>query len=296
MGYGDNVMATGMARGAADRGKRVALGDQAERRIRWDHNSELIFRHNPNLAPAKSQDDPDLEWIKYYKGHRLYNAPDHAQQKWRWRSSWGGAPQGEMYFTDEELRSAENFGSDYVVVEPNVPNWKTVAPNKQWPASRFEEVAEEVRSWGRTVVQLQYGEKHTLRAAWQARTTNYRWAVLVLSRAAYALLPEGGLHHGAAAQVRTVGGSLVRDHVPAVVLFGGFIPIRTTGYSFHANLGSASEGCGSFRPCAHCAKAMEEITADQVIRELKKIEGKWTRTGTASSAASQATTTTASTA
>jgi hypothetical protein len=55
------------------------------------------------------------------------------------------------------------------------------------------------------------------------------------------VLPEGGLHHAAAA----LG-------VPAVVIFGGFIAPRHTGYAAHVNLFTGGEACGMRLPCDHC--------------------------------------------
>jgi ADP-heptose:LPS heptosyltransferase len=71
--------------------------------------------------------------------------------------------------------------------------------------------------------------------------------------------PEGGLHHGAAA----VG-------IPAVVLFGGFIPPQVTGYKTHVNLtGGADFFCGSLQACKHCAEAMERIKSKHVCDAAK---------------------------
>jgi hypothetical protein len=66
--------------GAAARGKRIAFGDG--KKILWDHHSELIFRGNPNVAPPGSEGSPDLEWIPFYRGNRLYNR--QAGDRWIW--------------------------------------------------------------------------------------------------------------------------------------------------------------------------------------------------------------------
>ena len=41
MGYGDQLMATGMARGARERGKRIAFGEGG--RLWWDHYSKSFY-------------------------------------------------------------------------------------------------------------------------------------------------------------------------------------------------------------------------------------------------------------
>src|SRR6185369_14162072 len=80
MGLGDQLMATGLARGAHARGKRIAFGDG--RNIIWDANSAAIFRGNPNIARPGSERDRDIEWLPYYKGHRIYNRL--GDRKWIW--------------------------------------------------------------------------------------------------------------------------------------------------------------------------------------------------------------------
>ncbi len=69
MGLGDQLMASGMARGAKARDKRIAFGDG--RRIIWDGNSHEIFRGDPNVALPGSEGTTDLKWIAYYKGKRI---------------------------------------------------------------------------------------------------------------------------------------------------------------------------------------------------------------------------------
>jgi ADP-heptose:LPS heptosyltransferase len=82
-----------------------------------------------------------------------------------------------------------------------------------------------------------------------------------LARAKLYIGAEGGLHHAAAA----LG-------VPAVVLFGGFIPPLVTGYETHINLtGGAQEACGSLKPCDHCRKAMDAISVEEVAAAARTI-------------------------
>ena len=42
MGLGDQLIATGIAKGYHDRGKKLAFG--TGEKLMWDHNSERIFR------------------------------------------------------------------------------------------------------------------------------------------------------------------------------------------------------------------------------------------------------------
>lgn len=248
MGHGDNLIATGMARGAAARGKRIAFGDGA--RIIWDQHSAQVFRNNPNVAPPGSERANDLEWVEFYKGHRVYNHCINGQ--WIWNEEFSVVP-GEMFFSQDELEFAEIHGRGFVLIEPNVPQFKSVAPNKQWPIDRYRRLAERLVKSGLDVRQFKYQGGAMLPGVQGIKTPSFRHALAVLRKAALYVGPEGGLHHGAAA----VG-------IPAVVLFGGFIPPSVTGYSTHTNLTGGAAACGSLKRCRHCAVAMAAISVDEV--------------------------------
>lgn len=249
MGLGDNLMATGMARGAAARGKAIAFGDG--KKIRWDQNSATIFDRNPNIARPGAEGRGNLKWIPFYKGHRLYNS--HGDGRWIWNYEFRPTP-GEMFFSVAERRTAEAYAPGFVVIEPNVPTWKSVAPNKQWPAWRYNEVGKALAKSGHRLLQFSYKTGDVVNDAQQVISKDFRTALAILRRAALYIGPEGGLHHGAAA----VG-------VKAVVLFGGFIPPQVTGYDTHINLTGGAEACGSFNSCPHCRAAMDRISVDEVL-------------------------------
>lgn len=257
MGFGDEIMATGMARGAKDRGKRIAFGDGKQ--IIFSPWSAQIFRHNPNIARPGDEGDPDLEWIAHYKGRRLYNSVAPSGNRWIWNTDFRPTA-GEMFFSDEERRFAEPIPAGFVVIEPNVPLHKTVAPNKDWGASRYGAVAGELASQGHRVIQFGHETAYVRCAsATQISTPTFRHALALLSRAALYIGPEGGLHHGAAA----VG-------IPAVVLFGGFIPPSVTGYPTHTNLTGGAVACGKFNRCAHCRAAMDAISVEKVLHAANR--------------------------
>lgn len=255
MGLGDQLMATGMARGARDRGKRIAFGDG--RRILWDQNSEQIFRGNPNIAAPGSEGAADLEWIRYYKGHRIYNR--QAGHRWAWNMEFRPTP-GEVFLTVAEKQAGKRAGHGFVLIEPHVEAWKSVAPNKDWGAARYQDVADRLIADGHRIVQFGYAKGGSpLRGAEMVHTGSFRDALAVLSNASLYVGPEGGLHHGAAA----VG-------INAVVLFGGFIPPQVTGYPRHANLTGGADACGSLQPCNHCRNALASISVDEVYVAAKE--------------------------
>lgn len=249
MGAGDNLMATGMARGASARGRRIAFGNT--RQIIWDQHSAMVFRNNPNIAPPGSERSPDLEWITFYKGKRLYNQQEG--HRWVWNYDFRAKP-GEMFFSRDEIEFGDQFGKGFVLIEPNVPQQKSVAPNKQWPVMRYQEVAINLKRAGHDVRQFHYRGGDRLLEVGGIVTPSFRHALAVLRNASLYVGPEGGLHHGAAA----VG-------IPAVVLFGGFIPPQVTGYATHTNLTGGAQACGSLKTCRHCADAMAAISVDKVL-------------------------------
>jgi len=253
VGHGDDLMATGMARGAAARGKRIAFGDG--KTIKWGPWSAAIFRGNPNIAPPGSEHDKGIEWIHYYKGKRIYNEHDRAGNRWVWNLKFHPV-RGEMFFSEKECREASRHGGGFVLMEPNVPAAKNYAPNKDWGSANYQKVADGLRAAGLDVAQFAYPNSgRILDGARSVATESFRQALAVLANAVLYVGPEGGLHHGAAA----VG-------IPAVVLFGGFIPPQVTGYEMHTNLtGGAPSACGLLRPCEHCRAALAAIGVDEVL-------------------------------
>jgi len=250
VGIGDDIIATGMARGALKRGERIAFGDG--KKIRWGPYSEMVFRNNPNIARPGEEHRSDVRWINYYKGNRIYNRSGGTQWLWNYEFKIRA---GEFYFDASERQNQHN---DLIIVEPNVPQ-KPCGPNKQWPLERWKAVADELTAEGFTVRQFDYGAPH--RVAEGIPSPSFRQAAAWLQNARLAILPEGGLHHAAAA----VG-------APAIVLFGGFVPPKVLGYAEHVNLtGNTKTACGSFRRCPHCVSAMESITVDDVLDAAEKI-------------------------
>jgi Glycosyltransferase family 9 (heptosyltransferase) len=245
MGIGDEILATGFARGAAARGKRIAFGDG--QRLLWGPWCREAFRHNPNIATRA--DESNAEWIPYYKGHRGYNRLDATGRRWIWNYEFKAKP-GEFFFdAAERTRALRRPGT--VLLEPNVPWHKSVAVNKDWGRARYQALAEKLRRAGWRVLQTSYGK---IRLDVETIPVNsFRDAAAIIASVDLAIVPEGGLHHAAAA----VG-------TRAIVLFGGFIPPQVIGYDAHINLTGGAEACGSLNRCDHCRKALDAIEVDHV--------------------------------
>ncbi len=253
MGFGDELISTGLARGAADRGKRIAFGDG--RRQIWSAQSFELFRGNPNIAPLGSEGASEVEWVEHYRGHRLYG--DVAGGRWVFRDFV--CPPGEVFLTKEEkaLALSRLWRPDPVaIIEPRV---KAIGAcqgaNKQWPLVRYQELSSRLlAATGCRPVQLvPPGIPPRLRDVDMIETPSFRHALAILGLAQLYIGPEGGMHHGAAAM-----------GTPAVVIFGGFNTPRSTGYAWHENI-AIGEPCGSIEACWHCKAAMESISVDRVL-------------------------------
>lgn len=252
MGVGDEIMATGFARGAAARGKRIAFGDGT--RLLWGPFCEIAFRNNPNIA--RSLGEPGIEWMHYHKGQRGYNTLGLG--RWIWNYEFR-APRGEFFFDGRE-RAHTIKTRDAVLIEPNLPWHKPISVNKDWGLERFQALADLFKRRGYVVFQMSHG-KRRLHGVQVVNVPDFRCAAAALAGFNCIITPEGGLHHAAAA----VG-------APAVVLFGGCIPPGVLGYDGHVNLtGDADEACGSLRPCAHCRAALDRITVEEVYEYGRKL-------------------------
>ncbi len=250
MGLGDQLLATGMARGARARGKKIAFGDG--RKILWDKNSAEVFRNNPNIAKPGAERDQNVEWIPFYKGHRIYNT--QGRGRWLWNFDFQAKP-GEVFFDNAERRIGRRHGRGFILIEPDVPSWKSVAPNKDWGRANYQALADRLKTEGFRLAQFRHDKSSPpLNGVEGLKTLNFRDALALMSNGMLYVGPEGGMHHGAATVDK-----------PAVVLFGGFIPPEVTGYRSHVNLTGGAEACGSLTPCQHCRKAMANISVEEVF-------------------------------
>lgn len=255
MGYGDELLATSLARGAASRGRRAAFGDGC--RIIYSAQSFQIFENNPHVARPGDEKAPDLEWIPHYRGSRLYGrvVRDH----WKFRDmTW---EPGEVYLTKQEkaFALAHVWGSDPIaIVEPRTkPIGATAGVNKSWGVHKYQELASRLlAATGCHPVQLvPAGFDPLLEDVDIITTPSFRHALAILGLSQIFIGPEGGLMHGAAAM----------DVPGAVIVYGGFNGPRSTGYPRFDNITAGGEPCGTIAACPHCAAAMASISVDRVL-------------------------------
>lgn len=242
MGWGDEIIVTGTVRRMQEQdGRRVRVLD-ARGRPRWS----AIWEHNPRIAPPGWRRDGPT--VVDGPGRRPYIVKETRRQ-WVWRD-WI-CPVGEIVLSARERHLARAHAGR-VVLEPNL--MAKASPNKDWGWARWTQLAGRLQARGHEVTQLGPRGIRLLPGARHVETADFREACAVLSGAHLAVLPEGGLHHAAAA----LG-------VPSIVLFGGFISPRQTGYPHQLSLFRGGEPCGMRVPCAHCAAAMKAIEVEEVL-------------------------------
>lgn len=243
MGMGDELMAAGEAAALAARaGLPVTILD-----INMRPRRHKVWTHCQDVDMAGG------------RGPRIVNGPscrpyiDYAAstpERWAWKLY---RPQRARLSIGADLLAWAETYAGSVIVEPNV---KYNAPvGKSWGPERWQAL---VDAWpGLPWLQVSVPGTHRLRGVRHVEPPTFGHLFAVLARSQAAVLPEGGLHHAAAA---------VR--LPAVVLFGGYISPETTGYAEHVNIFTGGEACGLRSPCEHCRQAMAAITVDRVLAAL----------------------------
>jgi hypothetical protein len=251
VGIGDEVMVTGeVKRRAAGTMRRFAIRDLRKGGIQRWHE---IWNGNPRIVLPG---DPFDEWLDNSGGNRPY-IETKGSRAWVWKE-YKPEP-GEIFLTKIE-KSYAAVGRGKIIIQPGIK--AGASPNKQWGIRNWEKLIESHPKlpW------LQIGDGTEPRLSIPFfKASGFRIACAVVSGARSAVLHEGGLHHAAAALGK-----------PSVVIYGGFISPRSTGYDLHRNLfvdpeGHRPLGCGMRTYCPHCEKAMQLISPWQVHKELEAL-------------------------
>lgn len=247
MGIGDEIMAAAQAREVACRDcVPVHILDRKGRpRDHW------VWRKNAHIAPPE------------YGGpvSRITNGPsarpyvDYSKSdKRRWfYTSWKApelSPADLPWLDWDAMRPME-----YVIVEPTLK--ANASPNKQWGKwQRFVNANPDIK-----FMQLGPGNANRLQGVKHVQTRTFHEALVYLGSARAAVLPEGGLHHAAAAM-----------DVPSIVLFGGMTSPDNTGYANQTNLYVDDEEALGWRvPNKACDRAWDLITVDLVSQTLRSL-------------------------
>jgi len=257
MGYGDEIMAVGYARVAIER----ALHHMHAYICDWKGNPRwhAMFLNIPWLLHPSVLDSRAIK-VKNGINCRPYLdnkkcGPDNFGYNYDYSVN---DFKGAIWFNDSETGAWSNSAmKDAIVIEPNVKGLK----NKDWGFEKYQEIIDSFPdvNW----VQFKYinqpmnlPDARMLSGVTQIVTPTFRHAALLLKNSSGFLGPEGGLHHAAG----------VLD-IPAVVIFGGFVDPKLTGYTLHTNLYESmgrEEACGFRSICPHCVASMKAISVDMV--------------------------------
>ena len=252
MGFGDEIMAGGHAKVVAEtvQNGKVMIVDR-HGNPRWDE----MWQGLPWIVtPAEQKTEigqqairlPNAAFVRPYIKYPFTREAGCTYSGWRARDY-----PGEIRFNDAEREfglSVNRSLGPYIVIEPNISEKHN--PNKQWGWDRWQEFADLISNRGTRLLQVGPKGSRVLRGADLLETPTFRLAATVLDNALLSILPEGGLHHAAAA--------LRRD---AIVLFGGAVDVNATGYPWHTNIVDQGDGspCGKWLPCDHCAECWSRI-------------------------------------
>jgi hypothetical protein len=249
MGLGDEIMAAGRAlREGASYDRRACILD-----VKGRPRSHPIWAGNPILT-----EDPKAAALTFADGGNCRPYIDYTRttrERWAFNLDHRPTP-GRI---PGVYPSPACVGRGHVVIEPNLK--AQASPNKQWGWRNWQALV-----WtfpGVDWVQLGAHGEPSLEGVTRVRTATWREAFSILAAARAAVLPEGGLHHAAAA-----------FQVPAVVLFGGFVPVQVTGYVGHINIGcDAPEAVGWRIPHPACDEAWDAITVREVAGAVSHLLG-----------------------
>jgi ADP-heptose:LPS heptosyltransferase len=245
MGWGDEIMATAQASQCQkEDSRKVQILDKLGK-PRW----HPMWQNNPRIA--KPGEIGDFQSIVNGSGARPYvNYGRTTKQQWFY-TNWKVPCPGEIYFSCREKRFFDR-GKGYWLIEPNIK--ANASPNKQWPY--WQDL---VKSFDVKWLQLGPPGSRILEGVTHIETHNFRHAISILKSVDAAILPEGGLHHAAAA-----------FGVLSIVIFGGITSPNNTGYDDQINFyDSQHSPCGWRLPCSECQHIMKNITVDEVVAAAK---------------------------
>jgi ADP-heptose:LPS heptosyltransferase len=244
VGFGDDIMATARVKALYARNPAPVLITGLDGKARWSE----IWEHNPKIARTTESAGQRLRDGPGARPHLDYDL----MTRERFFFKEVGLQPGEIFLTSIEKERARPV----VVIEPHVK--QGASPNKDWGFENYQELvsARPELPW----VQCDYGAP-ILAGVEAIETMHFRDACAVLSGAIAAVLPEGGLHHAAAAL-----------QVSAVVIFGAYIPPTITGYDTHVNLArDMPDVVGLNRSDPRAKTALASITIDEVSNSLDRI-------------------------
>ena len=279
MSFGDEIMASGHARVAVDRAGPMSVAVIIDKfgRPRWNDlwfGLPFIQQRQVSAELAK-WDTRNVIKVVNGPGARPYIAYPFTRQKGqRWTKWRANDHVGRIELKPIEIRYAVDhigLASVYdksvkrLLIEPNVA--RDGNPNKQWGKTNWLRLVKEIKMAHPGIELFQVGSDQKQMAILGdlvrfIQTPTFRHGAAVLNFMDGAILPEGGLHHAAAALGKK-----------AVVLFGPCTSPSTTGYDTHINIADdhPKSPCGSWVSCEHCRQRWTLITVDTVMNSIERL-------------------------
>jgi len=285
MGYGDELMATGIAKIQKKKNpnSQIVIGNYDKKII----TQSIIFNNNPNIITDSKKIDPSrkLLFINNSPGNRPYFDSEQTTLKKRmvWNFQFKPTP-GELYFSEKENKKAKKIidkaeifwnainnkkHNGIIFIETtsikiNNPDFNFKHINKDWGSKKWVALINKLKKKFLIIQSLHSGSIH-YDGIFEFKS-NFREAAAAMKMTNLFLGPEGGFGHVAAALNK-----------PAVIIFGGWIHPQSTGYDFHENIYIDIKGspCGIYsQECDHCKECMKIISVEKVeksvIRNINK--------------------------
>lgn len=242
MGIGDELMAMGEARRyVREHGvERVAIVDKDGRR-----RSHFLWERCGYIA--KPQDECEHKIVNGGNARPYIDYQRSTRERWAFNLAFRPTP-AELPWIDE-CAAARGM----ILVEPHIK--PSASPNKQW--GRWQELIDAAPAlpWAQPVMP----GARVLRGVKPLLTRNFPEVCAMLRSARCAVLPEGALHHAAAA----VG-------CKAAVLYGAYIPASVTGYDGQIQLAVDDPDATGWRAFnQRCKEAWNKITPQAVLTTIK---------------------------
>lgn len=244
-------MAAGEARRAAAGTVRKYLMLDKNELPKWHY----VWEGNPNIArPGEPYDGI----ISYVNRRRPYIV-DESTERRQFRPY---APVPAFIALNARAQQLARHVQGAVVFNPTIK--RKAPPGKEWGMERWRQLV----LGNQNIRWVMVGDApHRLPGCELIATNSFIEACGVLAGAAAAVVHEGALHHAAAA-----------FGTPTVVIRGGYISPRVTGYQGQTDLyiedpaypEFAELGCGARILCTHCINAMESITPRMVAAAVRE--------------------------
>ena len=171
----------------------------------------------------------------------------------------------EMYFSHEERAKTESILQgleNFIAIEPQSNDEYTV--NKKYPLSKWQNIADRLKSDGHQVVQIGRKTETQLLDGVINLTglTSFREAALLIEKSKLFVSSEGGLMHAANA----VG-------TRSVIVYTGFIHPTMTCYPENKNIwiGKNHGPCGMKTICHHCKSEAENHDENEVVESVRSM-------------------------